>query len=103
MKSLLLALLLLSSAGQAFSQGWEEDKPEKLRLDKGLKYNVEMQADFSSGSTPLWLNANRYGLSSLDETNGYVRAGLFRPLRTDSARRWGHYTVGDENTFTSQA
>lgn len=89
MKSLLLALLLLSSAGQAFSQGWEEDKPEKLRLDKGLKYNVEMQADFSSGSTPLWLNANRYGLSSLDETNGYVRAGLFRPLRTDSARRWG--------------
>ncbi len=89
MKSLLLVLLILSSGSVSFAQGWEEDKVEKLRLDKGLEYDVEMQSDFSSGNTPLWLNANRYGLSSLNATNGYVRAGVFRPLRTDSTRRCG--------------
>lgn len=38
----------------------------------------EVQSTTSSGAfTPLWLNANRFGLSSLDKTNGYMRAGLF--------------------------
>lgn len=37
----------------------------------------------------MWLNANRYGLSSLDETNGYVRGALFRPLSADADRRLG--------------
>lgn len=50
---------------------------------------TEMQASASSGShTPLWLNANKYGLSSLDKTNGYLRAGLFHGLEADSARKW---------------
>ena len=41
------------------------------------------------------MNANRYGLSSLDEMNGYLRAGVERPLCTDSLRRWGvGYGVG---------
>lgn len=49
---------------------------------------TEAQASFSGGATPLWLNANKYGLSSLDKGNGYVRVGAFRPQQTDSARRW---------------
>jgi len=44
----------------------------------------------SSGDhTPLWLNANKYGLSSLEKSNGYLRASLERPQTVDSARKWG--------------
>jgi hypothetical protein len=39
-------------------------------------------------NTPLWLNANKYGLSSLEKANGYLRAGLFRSMECDSLRRW---------------
>jgi hypothetical protein len=50
---------------------------------------AETQLSVSSGShTPLWLNANKYGLSSLNNTNGYFRAGIFKSLQADSARRW---------------
>ncbi len=57
-------------------------------LTENLGYKVEVQGSVSKGKTPLWLNANKYGLSSLDETNGYVRAALARPVATDSTRRW---------------
>lgn len=47
---------------------------------KGMYYSVEANASFSGGKhTPLWLNANRYGLSSVEKNNGYLRAGIFRP------------------------
>ena len=52
---------------------------------------VRTEAQFSAATgdhTPLWLNANKYGLSSLDRTNGYVRGGVFRSIDNDSARRW---------------
>ena len=39
-------------------------------------YKVEMQTTFSDNKSPLWLNANRHGLSSLDKTNGYLRAAI---------------------------
>lgn len=58
-------------------------------LTKGLTYDVEMQASVSHNHTPLWLNANKYGLSSLAPCNGYLKAGIGRPLSTDSARHWG--------------
>ena len=63
--------------------------PGKLDLGKGIHYKAETQGSFSKDKTPLWLNANKHGLSSLDETNGYLRASAIRPLRNDSARRWG--------------
>lgn len=89
MKVHLLILLLLSASGVSFSQNNDDDEKGGIPLGKGLGYNVEMQSTFSDGRTPLWMNANRYGLSSLETGNGYFRAGVFRPLRTDSARRWG--------------
>ena len=56
----------------------------------GLQYKGEMQVSATSGDyTPLWLNANKYGLSSLEKSNGYLRASLERPQHVDSARRWG--------------
>lgn len=69
---------------------WQEEDvdPGKLNLCEGVEYGVEMQGSLSKGKTPLWLNANKYGLSSLDERNGYMRVNVIRPLAVDSARRW---------------
>ena len=51
--------------------------------------DVETQITSASGShNPLWLNANKYGLSSLDLTNGYVRAGLFSSVNNDTLSQW---------------
>ena len=81
------AMLPLSVRAQyAWQDGAEAGK---LDLGKDVRYQVEMQGSFSHGKTPLWLNANKYGLSSLSSTNGYLRGSLVRPLSLDSARRWG--------------
>ncbi len=46
-----------------------------------LSVDVEAQGSFSNSTTPLWLNANKYGLSSLKAQNGYVRAtGTYEKL-----------------------
>lgn len=37
-----------------------------------IKQTVSMEGSFSNGQTPLWLNANKYGLSSLSKANGYL-------------------------------
>ncbi len=86
---LLFALLMPSAL--AWSQyAWQEGAdPGKPDLCRDITYKVEAQGSFSNGQTPLWLNANKHGLSSLDECNGYLRAALVRPLQADSARRWG--------------
>ena len=55
---------------------------------------------------PLWLNANKYGLSSLNKSNGYLRAAVSRPVETDSLRRWGYGYAADVALaygFTSKA
>jgi hypothetical protein len=58
--------------------------------DNDLEYKVEVQSTVGNGDyNPLWLNANKYGLSSLDTSNGYLRAALSRPLCNDSLRQWG--------------
>ena len=83
-----IAMMFASSASAQYA--WQADvEPGQLNLGANVHYNVETQASFSNGKTPLWLNANKYGLSSLEKQNGYVRASVIRPLQTDSARRWG--------------
>lgn len=64
----------------------EEQKPS---LTDSIEYGVEMQAttSFGDGRTPLWLNANKHGLSSLDKNNGYLRAMLQRQMPNN--QRWG--------------
>lgn len=80
----ILSLLLLLSCGLAM-------KAQTGRsLTDSLHYRMELQTTLSGGDhTPLWLNANRYGLSSLERANGYLRGAVARPLAVDSARRWG--------------
>ena len=63
-----------------------QNAEEKLDAFSDVGYRVEMQGSMAHGQTPLWLNANRYGLSSLDETNGYLRASVERESNHD--RRW---------------
>ena len=58
------------------------------RLVRGLHYGLEVQASLSDGATPLWLNANKHGLSSLEAQNGYLRTSVCRPLEADSMRQW---------------
>lgn len=57
-------------------------------LTSGLQQTYEVQYAVSQGRTPLWLNANRYGLSSLKGSNGYVRGRVERPMADEASRRW---------------
>lgn len=57
-------------------------------LFEGLSTRYEMQMSISDNQTPLWLNANRYGVSSLTNTNGYVRVGLSNDSALDQKNIW---------------
>ena len=81
----ILMLPMASFAQYAWQEGVEVGK---LDLGKDLQYEIELQSSFSKGKTPLWLNANKYGLSSLAKDNGYLRGSVIRSVQSDSARRW---------------
>lgn len=54
------------------------------QFSKGLNYKIEASAVFSGGeNAPFWLSANRNGLSSVENNNGYLRAGIFRPMEKE--------------------
>jgi len=47
-----------------------------------LHYEFETGITKNEGSNaPLWLTANKYGLSSINKNNGYVMAGIFQPVK----------------------
>jgi hypothetical protein len=54
-------------------------------------YKVEAQSSWSDRVTPLWLNANKYGLSSLERSNGYFLAGIEKKDSISGIRKisWG--------------
>ena len=81
------SFLLLAIPALAMPMQAQETPLGKVKLDEGLGYKVEMQGSVSNDRTPLWLNANRYGLSSIEKNNGYLRAAVERPLATDTFRR----------------
>jgi len=57
--------------------------------DSTYRYDVSINASLSSGEhTPFWLMSNRYGLSSPEKSNGYLRAGLFKEMKYDSRFSW---------------
>lgn len=56
-------------------------------LTENIQQQYEIQFSASQGVTPLWLNANRYGLSSLNDCNGYARVTLERETRGISPYR----------------
>ncbi|MCH4147031.1 MAG: capsule assembly Wzi family protein [Prevotella sp.] len=89
-KIFILSAFLLALTNANAQYAWQDGAESgKLNLGRNLQYNIELQGSSSSEKTPLWLNANKYGLSSLEKNNGYIRGSIIRPLSTDSARRWG--------------
>ena len=58
------------------------------RATRGINYSLESQVSTSKNHTPLWLTANRNGLSSTDEQNGYLRASLHQEAHNDSLHNW---------------
>lgn len=84
---IIIIILLIKILHETFA----EDNNEGLNITDSLCYKVEMQGSlsFDGGKTPLWLNANKYGLSSLSTSNGYLRAAVQRPLSVDDERKWG--------------
>ena len=66
MRTIFVVLLMLSVAVRLQAQQ-EQDEESKYSLKplNDITYGVEMQGSVSHGNTPLWLNANKYGLSSL--------------------------------------
>lgn len=58
-------------------------------LAEGVSSDIELQAAVNNNTTPLWLHANTYGLSSSTQANGYARGRFMRDLANDSLRHWG--------------
>lgn len=49
-----------------------------------IDYRIETGLTFSGGkNTPLWLTANKHGLGSIEKNNGYLMAGVFRPMEKE--------------------
>ena len=75
MKKLLSILIMCSPLAMSAQQ---------RSLTDSLYYRAELQTTLSTGdNSPLWLNANKYGLSSLKTANGYLRGAVERPLSAD--------------------
>lgn len=53
-----------------------------------VEYRAEVQGTAADGAAPLWLTANRYGLSSTESRSGCLRASLVRDAARDSLSRW---------------
>ncbi|SHE80308.1 Capsule assembly protein Wzi [Bacteroides luti] len=76
--TILITASLLSTVAQAQSS------------DK-VTYSIESGITTASGShSPLWLNANKQGLSSLNKNNGYMEAGIFQPMDTSKIISYGY-------------
>lgn len=80
------AWALTTPAGAQTSEPYTGNATQ--RLTHGITYRGEVSGTFADNQSPLWLTANRYGLSSVDAPNGYVRAGLFRQADLDSTSHW---------------
>lgn len=53
-----------------------------------VSFQVESQYTLSGRHTPIYLNANKFGLSSVKGNNGYLRAGIFGEKQLDNSRKW---------------
>lgn len=58
--------------------------PAYSQFTKGMNYSLETGIELSGGDhSPFWLTANKFGLSSIKNNHGYLRAGIFRPYEQD--------------------
>ncbi len=59
-----------------------------FRASENVEYSLELGVSSAIHKTPFWLQANRYGLSSVKNQNGYALAGVFREAAADSGYNW---------------
>ncbi|MBQ7715882.1 MAG: hypothetical protein IJT55_00040, partial [Prevotella sp.] len=83
-RNFIITLLTIVSGQSLYAQ-----QNKWLKPLEGLNYQIEMQGTVSADRTPLWQNANKHGLSSLEKTNGYLRGSLSRSIEEDADRKWG--------------
>ena len=65
------------------------------RSTKGIEYNISIESSNAHGKNPLWLTANRYGLSSVEKNNGLMQVGIERNSLRDSLHNWKIGYVAD--------
>ena len=81
-KKHLIAISFLLAATTATGQ------EENAGTNNKLGYNIERQISFGNGKNPLWLNANKYGLSSIKSNNGYLRLALDGHYKISQSKTW---------------
>ena len=82
---LLMAALVLSSTAAAA----EEADSTRRRWLAETELTLEASGTAASGDfAPLWLTANRYGLSSVAPYSGYARVRVERDIAHDAQRDW---------------
>ena len=59
-----------------------------FRAKENVEYSLELGISSSVHRNPLWLQANRHGLSSVKNQNGYAMAGIFHDAAADSDYVW---------------
>ena len=62
---------------------------QEKSIFSGIETEYEMQVSASKGKTPLWMNANKYGLSSIKSSNGFIRGAVKRDIKNDDDKKWG--------------
>ena len=83
LKPNLLAALLM--AGTPLSAQTPDALERSLR---NIQYMAEAQGTVSDNRAPLWLTANRYGLSSIEAPNGLLRVQMTSNAERDSLANW---------------
>lgn len=59
------------------------------RIFQDVEYRVEGNVvGATCENAPLWLSANRHGLSSIENTSGYLRGTIERDIESDTLRNW---------------
>lgn len=77
-------LSALFSAVLMFPAVTTAERPDSIR------YNAQIGATLSAGEhTPLWLNANRFGFSSIERNNLWLRLSAFKDLDKSERFSWG--------------
>lgn len=81
--SLLIALMLLAAGLLPVSA-----QDALFRARENMEYSMELGVSTAIHNNPLWLQANRYGLSSVKNQNGYAMVGVFSDAKADTGYVW---------------
>lgn len=83
-KFLLLCGIMALSAGSL----WAQNALQRSFKDIDDTYMLQYTTTGRNDKTPLWLQANKHGVSSTDDNNRYARLSLSHRAEADSAHKW---------------